>query len=617
MSNSKTIKTNPKVHLQQHIQFPSFTLKDGLQTSHDARLQEANEKPGSERHGSEPEASSGEAGKVDRFTQTFASKGHLATTTSYSLPLVSGTEPTTASPPLFSAAHTPQITAVTKYILPTVMLAPTSPLHHTKSDLPLPEEKQDETGLQRTPLFQPWSVGRQEPTETSVFSLSASAASLPASSALSFSPPVPTFTSPTSQSNMKTHLSYAVPPSEAFRSTKQRSQLTGFHSFTMSTSSKAPMPSVSLGSRPVCPYPPVPAHGTFYFRNVENPGPREYRHYIQYACYPGYTLAHGDTLSYCQQGGTWSGITPVCLDLTPCLVNNGGCSQLCSHSHYYNQMSNQSETRTQCHCTPGFILLDDGRTCRDVDECMEGLHRCQQRCINTLGSFRCGCNDGYKPARDQAACTDVDECLLPIAVTGCGFVCVNTQGSFYCLCPPGYSLTSADSHCQALGKQIKKDQYVDECAINQGLGPCMELCHNSPGSYRCACTHGHALAGDGHSCIAECPPGYKKEPASPAKNSTSQVVKCVDVNECQEKRCEWKCVNLPGLYRCICPRGYTLQKDGQHCKDINECSQKNGGCSHLCVNQKGGYKCACPASHRLSTYSWKKCLPRATANTAG
>lgn len=51
--------------------------------------------------------------------------------------------------------------------------------------------------------------------------------------------------------------------------------------------------------------------------------------------------------------------------------------------------------------------------------------------------------------------------------------------------------------------------------------------------------------------------------------------------------------------------------------DINQCSRKNGGCSHLCVNQKGGYKCVCPASHRLSPYSWKKCVPRTTMNTAG
>uniref|UniRef100_A0A3B4T9D6 EGF-like domain-containing protein n=1 Tax=Seriola dumerili TaxID=41447 RepID=A0A3B4T9D6_SERDU len=39
-----------------------------------------------------------------------------------------------------------------------------------------------------------------------------------------------------------------------------------------------------------------------------------------------------------------------------------------------------------------------------------------------------------------------------------------------------------------------------------------------------------------------------------------------DINECHEERCEWQCVNLPGSYRCICPRGYTLQRDGKRCK---------------------------------------------------
>lgn len=62
---------------------------------------------------------------------------------------------------------------------------------------------------------------------------------------------------------------------------------------------------------------------------------------------------------------------------------------------------------------------------------------------------------------------------------------------------------------------------------------------------------------------------------------------------------------------------FSVIKHGVSLPDINECRQKNGGCSHLCINQNGGYKCACPASHRLSSYSWKKCLPRMTANTAG
>ncbi|XP_038557894.1 fibrillin-3 [Micropterus salmoides] len=345
-----------------------------------------------------------------------------------------------------------------------------------------------------------------------LISTSSSSTSSPATSH-SLSLPLPSFSALTSSStgsnepNVKT-----LPPNVTLPS-------------NTSTTTESLL-SLSLSRRPVCPYPPVPIHGTFYFRNVENPRPREYKHYIQYACYSGYTLAHGDIHSYCQQEGTWSGITPVCLEMTPCSVNNGGCSQLCSHSQHYNQSSNQTQTRTHCHCRPGFTLLDDMRTCRDVDEC-----------------------------------------LLPVAVTGCVFGCVNTPGSFHCQCPAGYSLQTADSHCQD----------IDECAVNKGLGPCMVQCHNSPGSYRCSCTYGYILAGNGHSCITECPPGFRKQPITP-ENSTAHTLReeCVDINECQEETCEWQCVNLPGSHRCICPRGYTLHRDGRRCKDINECSQKNG-----------------------------------------
>lgn len=43
----------------------------------------------------------------------------------------------------------------------------------------------------------------------------------------------------------------------------------------------------------------------------------------------------------------------------------------------------------------------------------------------------------------------------------------------------------------------------------------------------------------------------------------------LDVNECEQmqlNRCEWKCVNLPGTHRCICPRGYTLHPNGYQCE---------------------------------------------------
>lgn len=339
MPNSERIKvTNPKVQLQQHIRFPYFKVNDMAQT-------EVNEGPetGTGRHGTEVKASGEEAEEV------FSSKSHQSTTVSSTLSLVSGTERSTSSPPSFSTVHAPAITAVmntaVKQTRPAVMFAPTS-LLHTESALPLqnvlkfgePATSQEDatpsevttgsshTGFQFYPsLSQPGSVDKEEPIDTSTHTSSTSAyfvfttSSSPASSALSLSTPVPSFSASTSsspsstQSDMKTQLPDVTLPSNTSTTTEPRSHLTEYHNHTLHATSRPPLLPFSLSRRPVCPYPPVPAHGTIYFRNVKNPGPGEYRNYIQYACYPGYTLAHGDIHSYCQKGGTWSGITPVCL----------------------------------------------------------------------------------------------------------------------------------------------------------------------------------------------------------------------------------------------------------------------------------------------------------------
>ncbi|XP_069381901.1 uncharacterized protein [Paralichthys olivaceus] len=487
-SNSERIKvTNPKVHLQQHVQFPSLKVKGRLQETNDAQRLET----GTGILGTEATAPDANLKIVGEVTQMFPVRSNLSTAVSSTSSLVSATERPISSPPLISTAQTSPVTAV-KHMFPTVVRfgRPVRLQEHvTPSEVvtissETAGEDQLVTGVQYPSSFS--SVDKEEPRET--LASTSSPALLPLS---------PTSSSPdsTSQSSIQSQMPNVTFPYNISTTNIAKSQRTKLRNLLTNTTSTPPLLFPSLSRRPVCPYPPVPTHGTFYFRNVENPGPRAYRHYIQYACYPGYTLAHGAVHSFCQEGATWSGITPVCLELTPCSVNNGGCSQLCSHSQHLNQSSNQTQLGAQCHCRPGFTLLDDGQTCQDLDECADGQHQCHQRCINTFGSFKCGCDDGYHPAPDQTS--------------------------------------------------------------------------------------------------------------------------CLDINECQEQKCEWQCINLLGSHRCICPRGYTLHRDGQRCQDINECSQRNGGCSHLCVNRRGGYKCACPASHRLSPYSWKKCVQRATATTAG
>ncbi|GAA6082844.1 low-density lipoprotein receptor-related protein 1B-like isoform X1, partial [Tachysurus ichikawai] len=58
----------------------------------------------------------------------------------------------------------------------------------------------------------------------------------------------------------------------------------------------------------------------------------------------------------------------------------------------------------KCVCWPGFRLKTDGRTCVDINECVNGFP-CSQQCINTYGSYKCVCADGYKPLE-----TDTHSC---------------------------------------------------------------------------------------------------------------------------------------------------------------------------------------------------------------
>lgn len=314
MSNSEKIKvTNPEVQPQQQILFSKLQVSDGDQ-------KEVNKD-----HGPETETGGGGTeGTASGKEAEEESKSHQSTTVSSALSLVSGT----VSPPSYTTVRTAMMTAVTTTAVseqthPTVMFATTlQPLTDPAlQDGGAPPSEaapgSSHTGCQFCPsLPQPGSADDDQHTETpthtsstSALSSSTSSAS-PASSAPPSSTSFPFFTasaslSPSSaQAEMKTQQPDVIPPSN---------NTPKHHNQTLHGTTGPPPLSQSPSRPPVCPYPPVPAHGTLYFHNVENPGARESRHYIQYACYPGYTLAHGDIHSFCQQGGTWSGITPVCL----------------------------------------------------------------------------------------------------------------------------------------------------------------------------------------------------------------------------------------------------------------------------------------------------------------
>ncbi|KAK7925156.1 hypothetical protein WMY93_007466 [Mugilogobius chulae] len=76
-----------------------------------------------------------------------------------------------------------------------------------------------------------------------------------------------------------------------------------------------------------------------------------------------------------------------------CAQNNGGCAQKCQ----------MARGLVLCTCHTGYRLMEDGRSCQDVDECAEEGY-CSQGCTNTEGGFQCWCVQGYELRPDKRSC---------------------------------------------------------------------------------------------------------------------------------------------------------------------------------------------------------------------
>ena len=68
----------------------------------------------------------------------------------------------------------------------------------------------------------------------------------------------------------------------------------------------------------------------------------------------------------------------------------------------------------------------------DTNECIVGTHDCNQTCINTVGGFICACRPGYLLLLDGKSCVQIDECLAGTSNCTDGQQCVDTDGSFFC-----------------------------------------------------------------------------------------------------------------------------------------------------------------------------------------
>ncbi|KAJ6664070.1 hypothetical protein lerEdw1_008285 [Lerista edwardsae] len=185
-------------------------------------------------------------------------------------------------------------------------------------------------------------------------------------------------------------------------------------------------------------------------------------------------------------------------DLNECNQSPKPCNFICKNT----------EGSYQCSCPKGYILQDDGRSCKatvlrrlsleeeqklksplaflsDLDECATKQHNCQFLCVNTIGGFTCKCPPGF--TQHHSACIDENECISAHVCGGAS--CHNTLGSYKCMCPTGYQFEQFSGACQD----------INECGSSQA--PCSYGCSNTEGGYVCGCPPGYFRIGQGH-CVS-------------------------------------------------------------------------------------------------------------------
>ncbi|XP_049724489.1 hemicentin-1 isoform X1 [Elephas maximus indicus] len=120
-----------------------------------------------------------------------------------------------------------------------------------------------------------------------------------------------------------------------------------------------------------------------------------------------------------------------------------------SYSEYRNSRTSLSRTRRTIRktCPEGSEASHD--TCVDIDEC-ENRDTCQHECKNTFGSYQCICPPGYQLMLNGKTCQDVDECLEQNVHCGPNRMCFNVRGSYRCIntpCPPNYQRDPVSGFC--------------------------------------------------------------------------------------------------------------------------------------------------------------------------
>ena len=83
----------------------------------------------------------------------------------------------------------------------------------------------------------------------------------------------------------------------------------------------------------------------------------------------------------------------------------------------------------------------------DINECSILNGGCSYRCENTVGSYKCVCSKGYELQSNGRTCVNINECLNETTCDSKNGICTDNAGSHRCSCRNGYSLQYDGKTC--------------------------------------------------------------------------------------------------------------------------------------------------------------------------
>uniref|UniRef100_A0A6I8P5P4 Metalloendopeptidase n=1 Tax=Ornithorhynchus anatinus TaxID=9258 RepID=A0A6I8P5P4_ORNAN len=211
---------------------------------------------------------------------------------------------------------------------------------------------------------------------------------------------------------------------------------------------------------------------------------------------------------------------------------------------------------------------------QEVDECSQPDNGgCEQRCVNTLGSYKCVCDPGYELTANKKTCEAACGGFITKlngTITSPGWpkeYPTNKNCVWQVVAPTQYRISLQFEVFELEGNDVCKYDYLE---VRSGLSSDSKL----HGKF-CGSEKPEVITSQNNNMRVE----FKSD--NTVSKRGFKVHFFSDKDECSKDNggCQHECVNTFGSYICQCRNGFTMHENGHDCKEA--------GCEHKVSSAEG------------------------------